>query len=237
MNRDFDGQPAESVNDGYTRRTERARGAKALFATTCLRMGGWKVGGPPPQIDKYVIIAAPHTTWWDGFWMLGFAWVWGIELNWMGKASLVNHPLGFIPRWAGVVPVDRSSPQGLVAQMVEQFEKRETILLAIPPEGTRAKRDYWKSGFYQIARGAKVPMCMSYLDYDKREAGFGPMIEPSGDLSADMDRIRAFYKKVWSRHPELYTEPRLREEDVVVKLDTSERSEVVDTDAPLAVGQ
>ncbi|PRP99933.1 Acyltransferase [Enhygromyxa salina] len=212
--RDFQGLPAACVDDGYERRTIRGRGLRARFAATCLRLGGWTVGGAPPTINKYVIVAAPHTTWWDGFWMLAFAWVWGVDLAWMGKASLTRGPLGWIPRACGVIPVERSAPQGLVAQIVEQFESRESLLLAIPPEGTRGKRDYWKSGFYQIAVGAELPICLSYLDYKTREAGFGPMIEPDDDVCATMDRVRAFYKTEWAKHPQLFTPPLLREEQM-----------------------
>lgn len=229
--RDFDGQPVDHCEDGYERYdpSERSgRGFRPRFAAFCLRLGGWTIGGRPPRLKKYVIVAAPHTTWWDGFWMLAFAWWWGIDLAWMGKASLVKGPLGFIPRRVGVIPVDRSAPQGLVGQVVDQFDARESLLLAIPPEGTRAKRDYWKSGFYHIAREAGLPLCLSYLDYGKREAGFGPMLDLSDDIGADMDRIRAYYKTQWSRHPELFTPPRLREEDMspVVSLD-AHRGEAV----------
>lgn len=212
--RDFQGLPVDSVDDGYARRTQRGRGPRARFAAMCLRLGGWTVGGAPPTLDKFVIVAAPHTTWWDGFWMLAFAWWWGVNLAWMGKSTLVKGPLGWIPKACGVVPVDRSAPQGLVAQIVEQFDSRESLLLAIPPEGTRGKRDYWKSGFYQIALGAELPICLSYLDYGTREAGFGPMIEADQDVCATMDRVRDFYKTPWAKHPELFTPPLLREEQM-----------------------
>lgn len=201
------------LDDGFERRTERGRGGRAKFAAFCLRLGGWTIGGPPPKLDKYVIIAAPHTSWWDGFWMLAFAWWWGIDLAWMGKASLTKGPLGWIPRKVGVIPVDRSKPNGLVGDVVSQFEARDSLLLAIPPEGTRAKRDYWKSGFYQIAKAANLPICMSYLDYSCREAGFGPMIEITDDMVADMDKVRAYYKVEWAKYPALFTPPKLKEED------------------------
>ena len=103
------------LDDGFERRTDPGRGFRAWFAATVLRLGGWTIGAAPPKLDKYVIIAAPHTTWWDGFWMLAFAWYWGIDLSWMGKASLTKGPLGWIPRKFGVIPVDRSAPHGLVA--------------------------------------------------------------------------------------------------------------------------
>jgi 1-acyl-sn-glycerol-3-phosphate acyltransferase len=225
--RDFEGCPAESVDDGYERRTLRGRGFRAWFARTLLRIGGWKIGGPPLALDKYVIVAAPHTAWWDGVWMLAIAWSWGVDLAWMGKASLTKGPLGWIPRRFGVIPVERSTPQGLVTQVVEQFATRDSMLLAIPPEGTRSKRDYWKSGFYQIARMAELPICMSYLDYSKHEAGFGPCFEVSDDIVADMDRIRAFYKVEWGKYPKLFTPPRLREETMspVVELPRFEHFE------------
>lgn len=210
--RDFEGRPAPSVDDGFERHSEPGRGLRARFARSVLRLWGWTISGPPPKLDKFVLIAAPHTSWWDGFWMLAFAWSWGIDLAWMGKASLTKGPLGWVPRRVGLVPVDRSAPQGLVAQVVEQFESRDKLILAVPPEGTRAFRDHWKSGFYQIARVAELPICMSYLDYDAREAGFGPCIEVSEDIVADMDRVRAFYRGSWAKYPKQFSTARLREE-------------------------
>lgn len=239
MIRDFQGLPAESVDDGYERRTVRGRGGRARFANFLLWLGGWKIGGAPPNIDKYVLIAAPHTAWMDGVWMLAFAWHWGVDLAWMGKASLTKGPLGWLPRRVGVIPVDRTAPHGLVGQMVEEFERRESLVLAIPPEGTRAKREFWKSGFYQIAKAAKVPISMTYLDYGKREAGFGPMIDVSGDLETDMDRIRAYYKTEWACYPEKYTLPRLQEESSspVVHLPISDASEEDELDELPEVAQ
>ena len=215
------------LDDGFERHAEPGVGFRAWFAGVVLRIGGWKIGAAPPKLDKYVIIAAPHTSWWDGVWMLAFAWWWGIDLSWMGKASLTKGPLGWIPRKFGVIPVDRSAPQGLVAEVVAQFEQRDRLLLAIPPEGTRAKRDYWKSGFYQIARVAKLPICMSYLDYSQREAGFGPCLE----VSDDMDRVRAYYKPEWAKYPKLFTLPRLKEEDSLERAGDDDRSGLADVAA------
>lgn len=112
----------------------------------------------------------------------------------------------------GAIPVERSSPQGLVDKLAKEFEKREELLVLIPPEGTRAKREYWRSGFYHIARKAQVPICLSYLDYGRKEAGIGLCIHPSGDVTRDMDRIREFYKDVHGKVPENFTYPRLMEE-------------------------
>lgn len=178
-----------------------------------LRIGGWTIGGPPPRLDKFVVVAAPHTEWWDGFWMLNFAAWWGMEMSWLAKQSAVRWPFAGLLLRLGVIPVDRSAPHGLVGQIVEQFERRDRLMLSIPPEGTRARRDYWKSGFYHIARQADVPVCLSYLDFGRREAGFGPCFRLTGRVGEDMDRIRAFYATVQPKVPEKFTPPRLREED------------------------
>ncbi len=210
--RDFHGMPAERVDDGYQRIASPAQDFRARLARFVLALFRWKLGGPPPLLKKYVIVAAPHTTWADGVWMLAFAWSWGLNVRWMGKASLARGPLGWIPRRLGIIPVERSAPHKLVANMAEQFARHDELLLSTPPEGTRDRREFWKSGFYQIALAARVPICLSYLDYAAREAGFGPCFMPCGEASADMDRVRAFYKASWGKNPALFTPPLLREE-------------------------
>ena len=114
----------------------------------------------------------------------------------------------------GGVPVVRHRPGGVVGQMVEHFENSESLALMVPPEGTRSHVDYWKSGFYHIARGAHVPVILSYLDFGRRIGGIGPAIELTGDFRADMDTIRAFYAGKEGLHPEKVGEIRIREEDV-----------------------
>lgn len=210
--RDFQGLPADHVDDGYDRLTLRARGFRASVARFILGLCGWKLGGPPPSLDKYIVVAAPHTSWWDGFWMLAFAWSWGLQIHWMGKASLATGLLGWIPSRLGMIPVERSGPQQLVAEIARQFAVREEMVLSMPPEGTRGRGEYWKSGFLRIAAAAGVPICLSYLDYEGREAGFGPCFMPGDDMVADMDRVRAFYKASWAKYPVQFTPPRLRDE-------------------------
>lgn len=195
-----------------TRRPPPRRGFRPLLAALFLRLGGWRAEGDPPDVPRCVIIAAPHTYWWDGFWMMMFAWYWGLSISFMVKRSTTRGPLGWMVRWAGAVPVDRSAAHGLVGELVRAFAERPRLFLSIPPEGTRARREYWKSGFYHIARQANVPLCLSYLDYGRGRGGFGPCFLLSGDVRKDMDRIREFYRDVRGRYPERFTAPRLKEE-------------------------
>jgi 1-acyl-sn-glycerol-3-phosphate acyltransferase len=188
-------------------------GFRHHLAGLVLRIGGWTVEGDPPRLPRFVVVAAPHTSWWDGFWMIAFAWWWGIRLRWLVKSSAASGPLGRWLRRIGAVPVDRSTPQGLVDALATEIRASDGLILSISPEGTRARRTYWKSGFYRIAEQAGVPICLSYLDYGRRKGGFGLVFVPSGDVRADMDRVRAFYADTRARYADKFTPPRLPEED------------------------
>lgn len=193
----------------------RRGGFRQRLAKFVLHVMGWTPDGDPPALAHFVIIAAPHTWWWDAFWMNAFAWYWNIDLNWLVKASAAKYPLGvgWLIRNVGGVLVDRSSKHGLVEQLAAEFKNRETLHLALAPEGTRKKGEYWKSGFYHIARMSNVPICMSYLDYGKKRGGFGPVFWAKGDLRADMALMRSFYHADMAHFPEKFTPPRLVEED------------------------
>jgi 1-acyl-sn-glycerol-3-phosphate acyltransferase len=132
----------------------------------------------------------------------------------MGKHTLFKPPFGTFFKRLGGIPIVRHRPGGVVGQMVEQFENNESLVLMVPAEGTRSHVDYWKSGFYHIARKADVPVVLSYLDFGKKVGGIGPAIELTGDFSADMDKIRDFYADKTGFRPEKAGVIRLREEDI-----------------------
>ncbi len=179
---------------------------------TFLRLTGWTAEGTPPATRSYVLIAAPHTSNWDLAFLLAFARVFGLRPSFMAKHTLFRGPMGWFMRRVGGLPVRRDRRSDLVRQMVELFESGEDLVLAVPPEGTRGASPYWKSGFYQIARAAGVPVVMSYLDYASRSGGFGPELLTSGDVQADMDEIRSFYRDKRGLYPENFGQIRLKEE-------------------------
>lgn len=178
-----------------------------------LKLFGWRVEAALPDTRKFVMIAAPHTSNWDLPFMLATAYVLRVRVSWLGKHTLFRPPFGFLMRWLGGVPVDRREAHNLVARVVEVFDTSEALVLAVPPEGTRKKAAHWKSGFYHIAAGAHVPIALGFLDYGRKVSGVGAAITPSGDLRADMERIREFYKGVRGKFPDKETLPHLREED------------------------
>jgi 1-acyl-sn-glycerol-3-phosphate acyltransferase len=177
-----------------------------------LRLLGWQAEGQPPDAPKYVCVVAPHTSNWDFVYCVLGSFVLGVPGSWFGKASLFTGPLGPLMRWLGGIPVDRSRPQGLVEQIVAAFDTRERLVFVVTPEGTRKRVPHWRAGFYEIARGAGVPIALCYADYRRRRCGFGPLVHPTGDRAADMAQIAAFYGTVAARYPEAVGPIRLREE-------------------------
>lgn len=176
-------------------------------------VAGWKVVGQMPDVPRMVIIAVPHTTNWDLPYMLAAGFQLGIRPAWLGKRELFRWPFGWFMRFLGGIPVDRSKRTNLVQQVTERFKEVEYLYLVIPPSGTRSRAPHWKSGFYHIAAAAGVPIVCSFLDYSRRVAGIGPVFHPSGDLAADMDKIRAFYGPIRGKFPEKETPIRLPEEE------------------------
>jgi 1-acyl-sn-glycerol-3-phosphate acyltransferase len=160
-----------------------------------LRLAGWRVEGQmPPQARRCVVIAAPHTSNWDFPYTLMGALVLGMHIRWLGKASLFRFPFGGLMRWLGGMAVQRDRSNNLVASSVAALQAAPGPLqLVIAPEGTRSRTAQWKAGFHHIARGAGLPVQLSYLDWGERRMGLGPLIEPGEDVDGDIARIRAFY--------------------------------------------
>ncbi len=184
------------------------------IARALLTALGWKIEGETPLHRKYVLIAAPHTSNWDFPLMMLFAWSFGMRISWMGKQSLFHPPYGWIMRLMGGIPIQRKRNNNVVDSMVEAFAQHDRLILVVPTEGTRARTDYWKSGFYHIARGAGVPIVPSYLDFGMKRGGFGPALPMSGDVRRDMELLRGFYAPMKGLFPENFGPVRLREEDV-----------------------
>ncbi len=178
-----------------------------------IKRNGWKIEGQLPKDRRFVLIAAPHTSNWDLPYMLAFAAVFDLRVSWLAKHSLFYPPMGWIMRALGGIPIVREKSSNVVDAMVAEFSSRSELVLVVPTEGTRAKVDYWKSGFYHIAVGAGVPIVPSYLDYGKKRGGFGPSISPSGNMSKDMQVLREFYADKTGKFPALFGPVRLREED------------------------
>lgn len=167
-----------------------------------LKIIGWKMEGTPPDAPKYVLIAAPHTSNWDLPVTMTLAFAFRVRLFWMGKKELFQFPFGWLYRWLSGIAIDRSKSQNMVEQIVRRFSQSERLVVVVPPEGTRGKVNYWKTGFYYIAHGAGVPIVLGFLDWKRKAGGYGPLVMPTGDIEKDMERIKTFYANVTAKFPE-----------------------------------
>lgn len=164
------------------------------FGLLILWLSGWRVRGELPDCPKLVMIAAPHSSVWDGIVGLAAAMALNVDFHWMGKDSLFRGPQGWLLRKLGGIPTDRSNPRGAVGASIDQLRKSDALWLVLAPEGTRKPVQRWRSGYYHIAHGAGVPILQVYFSYPERVVGVGPLFHPSGDAARDMPIIEAYYR-------------------------------------------
>lgn len=171
-----------------------------------LRLLGWRVEGTlSPGATRCVVVAAPHTSNWDFPYTLLGAFALGMHIRWLGKASLFRAPFGGLMRWLGGIAVDRSRSTQLVSSSAEALRRASGPLqLVVAPEGTRSRAREWKTGFHHMARGAGLPIQLSYLDWGQRRCGLGPLIDPGDDIDADIATIRAFYTPFKGRNADQF---------------------------------
>ncbi len=178
-----------------------------------LKTAGWELEGPPPGPKKFVTVGAFHTSNWDLPAAVAMFVALDLRLSWMGKDSLFKGPFGPLFRVIGGVPIDRSKSQNAVEQAAEMFYECDDFVLAVAAEGTRSERAYWKSGFYYIALKAQVPVHLGYADYKRKRLGIAPGFVPTGNIKADMDKVRTFYEGITPLHPQKKSRIRLKVED------------------------
>ncbi len=165
-----------------------------------LRLCGWSLVGEFPDVAKAVLVAAPHSSWWDGVWGLLLKSGIGAEVHFIGKQELFRGPLGWLLRQLGGIPINRGAAAGVVEQMVGQFRRRDAFWLGIAPEGTRKSVRRWKSGFWHIAHDAGVPIVTAWFNYPDKTIGIGPLFHTSDDMEADLQRLREFYAPFKGKH-------------------------------------
>jgi len=155
---------------------------------------GWNFDAVIPDQKKLIIIVAPHTTNWDLIVAAAGMLCIGIKTSWLGKASLFRSPFGWIFRGLGGIPVERDQHSNLVEQSVAEFEKRDSLVLVLAPEGTRKKVEKWRTGFYYIGLGAKVPIVPATLDRHHKLFKMGTAFYPTGDFNEDMLKIKQYFE-------------------------------------------
>ena len=171
-------------------------------ARILMRLFGWNIDGTLPDIPKYVLIGAPHTSNWDFILFLGLMFSLRVDARYMAKASLFQFPIGWFFYYSGGYPVDRKKSTGLVEQMVNAVKKEDKFILTIAPEGTRHYVSDWKRGFYHIAKGAGIPIVMAQVDGKHKTVHIlKEPFHPTDDIEADMKAIKGNFEGVVGINP------------------------------------
>jgi 1-acyl-sn-glycerol-3-phosphate acyltransferase len=173
---------------------------------------GWRfndaVGG---GYNRAVMIAAPHTSNWDLVFARAAFYLMDIPVRYTVKKEWMRFPFSLVFGPLGAIAIDRSprkagqERKSMTEAMIQLFEGGSDLCVMVTPEGTRSLRTKWKTGFYHVAVGAKVPIALGYLDYKNKVAGVGKLIYPSGDMQKDMKEIMDFYKPIQGKHPEKFS--------------------------------
>lgn len=158
------------------------------------RWKGWKLDGHLPDLPKFVIAGAPHTSNWDFVFFIGATAEEGVEPNFMGKHSLFRGIMKNFMYDMGGIPIDRTKRSNYVDQVAEEFARRDRLALVVAVEGSRTTDGSWKSGFYHIAEAANVPVVPAWVCNTRRVLGFGAPIWPSGNYGEDLLKLAHFMR-------------------------------------------
>lgn len=171
------------------------------LARFLMRLFGWRVVGKLPELPKFVLIGAPHTSNRDFILFLGVIFTLRANVKFMGKAELFRPPYGWFFYYCGGIPVDRKKSTGLVEQMVKASNESRNFILTIAPEGTRHQVAEWKRGFYHIANDAGIPIVFAAVDGKHKQVRIGQVFHPTGDVEADMKTIQGYFAGVVGINP------------------------------------
>lgn len=166
----------------------------SFSACGLLKLSGWKINDPPPEVHRCIIIAAPHTSNWDFVLMLVIVFALKLDVRWMGKHTLFPWPVVWLMKWLGGIPINRTKANNVVEDMINVFHESEHLVLLNTPEGTRSQVSRWKTGFYHMAIGADVSILPVYLDGPNKIVGFNPFFKPSGNLESDLEEIKEIFR-------------------------------------------
>ncbi len=184
----------------------RARGPLPAIGQAWLWLSRWRITGGLPDIPRYVIIVAPHTSNHDFFVGLAAKFALGLKAKWLGKHSLFRGPVGWLLRALGGIPVDRARPDGTVEAVLAELQASPTFVLALSPEGTRKHTAHWKTGFYRIAVAAGIPVVPVSFDWSTRTIALLPPFRVTGDQAADIAHLRGLYRREMARRPEYFAD-------------------------------
>ena len=181
------------------------RGARNAFSRwlgrSVLKLLGWRVQGTIPDLNRFILIGAPHTSNWDFVLAMGTILGLNLRMRWMAKHSIFKPGITWFMEWLGGIPTDRKNPKMIVDNVARLAEKENGVIIGLTPEGTRKKVDKWKTGFLRIAKALDCPILMVGLNYPEKIIFIGELFHPSGDNDSDLSSIRQYYNQFHGKFP------------------------------------
>ncbi len=180
---------------------------KKIIGKVMMRILGWtwRIDVPLYEVEKSVMVCAPHTSNWDFVYAIFGFWALDLPIKVFIKESHVNTWYGGVIKWLGGIPVNRGQSANLVDYAAELLHEADRMVLIITPEGTRGWSKKWKKGFYYIAQKAYVPISFGIGNYRQKQAQIVGYTDPQEkSLDEVMDEIRTIYKPEQAKYPEKF---------------------------------
>ena len=184
------------------------------LAEQSLALMGWQIDNHwDLNIDQCVMIAAPHTSNWDALYARLALKALGVHVRITIKDSYMKLPFGPFVRAMGGIGIDRrpkheGEPRpSMVQLMSDLFKEHPKLVMLVTPEGTRAKQEQWKTGFYHIAKAANVPIIMVSFDFGKKQNAISEPFYPTDNQEEDFKFMYGFYKGVIGKVPKYSFDP------------------------------
>ncbi len=174
------------------------------FGRTVLDVFGWRVVGELPNLERVLVIGAPHTSNWDFVYAMAAILGLNLKLRWLGKHTIFKFCVTWFMNWLGGIPVNRGKPESIVENVARLVERDKGIIIGIAPEGTRKKVEKWKTGFLRISTALDCPLFLVGLDFPNKLIVLDQLFYPTGDNDADIATLKAFYGKYTGKYPDQF---------------------------------
>ena len=174
------------------------------FGRTVLDVFGWRVVGELPNLERVLVIGAPHTSNWDFVYAMAAILGLNLKLRWLGKHTIFKFGVTWFMNWLGGIPVNRGKPESIAENVARLVERDKGIIIGIAPEGTRKKVEKWKTGFLRISTALDCPLFLVGLDFPNKLIVLDQLFYPTGDNDADIATLKAFYGKYTGKYPDQF---------------------------------
>lgn len=176
---------------------------KNLIAKKLLSLFKWELDTSIELPKKCVVCIAPHTSNWDFIVGILFKYATNLQASFFMKKEWFRFPLSIIMKSLGGIPIDRSKKNNVTDIIAEEFNKRDSLIIGLTPEGTRSLNYEWKKGFYYIAQKANVPIVLAYIDFKKKKVGYNKLLIPT-NYEDDIIMIKKYYSNINAKYPEKF---------------------------------